>query len=481
MAQTPAATLEQLRLLPDDERVEALRDAVESQWLERTSSRTGAVHLADLLIGFANAEGGLIVIGIHGGVIEGTSRAGRLLNEWRQAGLDFTEPPVRHHVEPVACTNSRGDPDELLVIEVEPSEHVHHNRRGEVFLRIGDENRKLAPFEAMELAYDKGESVYDGTAVTGARLADLDDAVVRRYLRKLHVSGQREAVLAARQLIVRAGRAADRPSIAGILLLGSYPQEFLPHATTRLVKYAGSTRETGGRSTVEGETRIEGSLVTQVEGARRRLRRWIPSLTRLGNTGRFEPMIAIPEPAWLEAVVNGLVHRSYSMAGDEIRVELFTDRLEISSPGRLPGLVRIENIRSTRFARNPRVARGFAELGYGRELGEGVNRMFDEMARAGLPDPILEQGSAWVKVTFLIDPVRERILRELPRGSQRFAEFLLSEGRVTTGQAMDLLGVSRPTAISYLRRLERRGFVEWTGMSSNDPRAEWQIRPGSRK
>ena len=78
---------------------------------------------------------------------------------------------------------------------------------------------------------------------------------------------------------------------------------------------------------------------------------------RLGTRGRFTRSTIIPEFAWLEAIVNAVTHRSYSIGGDHIRVEIFDDRIEIGSPGRLPGLVRIDNLRSTRFARNPRIAR----------------------------------------------------------------------------------------------------------------------------
>ena len=103
--------------------------------------------------------------------------------------------------------------------------------------------------------------------------------------------------------------------------------------------------------------------------------------------------------------MNAVVHRSYSLGGDHVRVELFEDRLTVESPGRLPGLVRLENIRSTRFARNPRIASAMNDLGYGRELGEGVDRMFQEMELAGLPDPVFTQGPASVLVTLLADPL----------------------------------------------------------------------------
>jgi len=109
--------------------------------------------------------------------------------------------------------------------------------------------------------------------------------------------------------------------------------------------------------------------------------------------------------------------------------------------------VRVDNIRHTQFARSPRIARAVADPGFGRELGEGVNRMYEEMGRAGLPEPVFVQTPASVRVTFLADPISARILAALPRGSERFVEHLNRTGRVTTTEAIELLGVSRPTAI----------------------------------
>ena len=115
------STLEQLRLLPEDDRIEALRSRDEDQWLDRTSARSTARHLGDMLVGFANAEGGLIVIGIRDGIVEGISGSGSV-NDWRQAAVDFTQPPVRHRFEMLPCTNHKGELDEIAVIEVEASE-----------------------------------------------------------------------------------------------------------------------------------------------------------------------------------------------------------------------------------------------------------------------------------------------------------------------------------------------------------------------
>jgi len=477
MRTAPVSSIEQLRLLPEDDVLETFRRRAEDQWFERKCPRITGRALADVMAGFANAEGGLIVLGIQDGALEGISALPGRVNEWRQAAVDFTEPPVRHRITTIACSNTAGQPDELMIIEVEASEHLHQNLRGETYLRIGDENRRLDTFQAAELRFDKGDSVYDGTIAPGATRSDLDDSLVDRYIKAIRSQGRADEALMARGLLARDGRRL-RPTVAGLLVLGAAPQRPYPQAFVRLLRYSGSSRETGARLNVLRDVRLEGPVGAQVEAARRRLVRWIPSAIRLERRGRFESVTLIPRFAWLEAIVNAVIHRSYTIAGDHVRVELFDDRLEVTSPGRLPGLVRVDNIRSIRFARNPRVARALADLGYGRELGEGVDRMFQEMERVGLPDPIYTQSPASVTVRFLADTLAAHVLSELPAGSERFVEHLSRTGRVTTSEAMSLLAVSRPSALGHLHRLSETELIEHVGTSLKDPRGFWRLRRG---
>jgi ATP-dependent DNA helicase RecG len=260
-----------------------------------------------------------------------------------------------------------------------------------------------------------------------------------------------------------------------VLTLAKDPQRFFPEARLRLLRYEGTRAETGRRANVVDDVWVGGTLRSQIMTARRRLRRWLGTVTRLGDHGRFTHSTLIPEDAWLEAIVNAVIHRSYSLAGDHIRVSLFADRLEVESPGRLPGLVRVETIRTTRYARNPRVARAILEFGFGRELGEGVDRMFEEMELAGLPDPIFRQGPASVTVSLLMDPLGARMLRVLPPGSVRLVEHLLVNRRVSTDEARQLLGVSVNTARRYLTVLEESGFLEHVAKSARDPRGYWRL------
>lgn len=110
----------------------------------------------------------MLVIGLHDGQVEGTWLRVDRVNEWRQASIDFCMPPVRTHISERPCRNDAGGTDNLLVIEVEPSEHVHANRRDEVYLRVGDETRRLTTSQAQELLYDKGQAFFESTPIDAA-------------------------------------------------------------------------------------------------------------------------------------------------------------------------------------------------------------------------------------------------------------------------------------------------------------------------
>jgi ATP-dependent DNA helicase RecG len=186
----------------------------------------------------------------------------------------------------------------------------------------------------------------------------------------------------------------------------------------------------------------------------------------------------VPRDAWLEGLVNAVIHRSYSLAGDHIRVEIYPNRVEIESPGRFPGLANPSRpLEISRFARNPRIARVCADLRIGQELGEGIKRMFDEMRLVGLTDPVYKQSSGSVRLLLQAVPrLDERVAARLPRGSQQVLDVMRASDRpLGTGDLAEALGLSRPATTTRLRALEAEKLIRWQGKSKKDPRAAWSL------
>ena len=97
----------------------------------------------------------------------------------------------------------------------------------------------------------------------------------------------------------------------------------------------------------------------------------IKERTRLGNDGRFHTTPEYPEFVWKEIIINAIAHRDYSIKGTDIQIKMFDDHITVESPGTLPGIVRLSNIRTVHFSRNPKIARFLQEYDYVKEFGEG--------------------------------------------------------------------------------------------------------------
>ena len=458
----------------------------EDQWFDRKSIRVEPSPLADCMIGFANADGGRIVIGIHNKEVEGIDAVVDHVNDLMQAAINFSSPPVRHGYKFLDCINNHGIADRLLLIDVEASESIHRNKKNECFLRVGDENRKLGPTEERELAFDKGESFFDCSLASDTTLDDLKLEDIKAYAQKLGAIDE-TAVMRSRGLYSNSPKRTGVTQ-AGWLLFGKYPPLW---SAVRFIRYSGIQVETGPRSNVVKDVRIEDTVPQLIERTMELLRTEIGTVIRLTSSGRFEPVPKLPEFAWLEAVVNALTHRSYSLQGDCVRISLFDDRLVVESPGRLPGLVQIQNIRNCRYSRNPHIARVLAEMtGYVRELNEGVNRIYQEMELHGLHDPVFTSTGSVVKVTLYITPVesaeldiatREEILVTSKLLITKFGNDIIDKfidhfdthGSITTRTAVTILKVTVPTARKYLTLLEQEGFIKEHARSKNDPAAVW--------
>lgn len=482
----------QLQLSLFDEppaRIEEVLNKAEDQWFDRKSFRIDPKDLANSMIGFANADGGRIIVGIRNRQVEGVDSLPDHLNELQQAFLNFTCPPVRHASFFLDCLDHKGSPSRVLVIDVEASERIHRNHKDECYLRVGDENRHLGRDEERELAFDKHEAIFDKSIVPDLLLGDLDMEAIEAYADKMG-SSESKRLMRQRGLFVDTSK-NNGVTHAGWLLFGNDPPIW---SYIRYLRYRGTVAETGTRSNLAEDIFIEGNIPSLIEKTKTLLAEKLGTVIRLAPNGRFEEFPTLPEFAWLEAIVNAVTHRSYSLQGDGVRVLDFDDRLEVHSPGRLPGLVRVQNIRDApRYSRNPHIARVLAEMtGYVREQNEGVRRMFEEMDRYGLRDPLYIVTEGNVKVILYKEADPSRVRREMDITSQfrPFAQLLnrLGEERLKDllsilkarhqmrpSEVAEHLGVSQPTARTYLRLLEEIELVRLVQKSTSDPTTHWVI------
>ena len=366
--------------------IEDILSREEGQTFDRKSIRIKPKDLAVTIIAFANADGGDLVLGITDGKkeIEGVDDDQKVLNEIRRTPFDFCIPSVNTQVEMLPCVDRTGKDNHVLVFHIEPSMRVYANQADEVFLRVGDKSKKLSFDERFQLMNDKGQTCYEETAVYNAELSDIDMTLVDDYCQKIGYGKSSLEFLTENHGYIIEKNGKLHPTIVTLLLFGKKPQDFLPRASVRFIRYEGTEEKTGTEMNVIKDVIFEGPVREQIDKSVAFLATQIKERTYLGADGKFVTEAEYPEFVRQEMIVNACCHRDLSITGTDIQVKLFDDKLVVESPGNLPGLVRPDNIRHTHFSRNPRLARYLKTYKYVKEFGEGVDRMCREMEADGL-------------------------------------------------------------------------------------------------
>ncbi len=352
--------------------------------------------VAETLAAMANAGGGIAILGVTAkGTPQGAVDGAALRDLVVEASL-LPDPPL---ILPSAQGVALDGGEVVAVLVPEGLPHVY-NVRGVYLTRTGGQNRPLTTPELRQLLLDRGESGYESQPVEGASLADLDSARINRYLDQLGLPPDEDAVdtLIGRGCVTRRGAdglpaAEPAPTVAGMLLFGREPQRFLRSAEVICVRYAGTVM---GDEFVRQD--IGGGLAEQARQAETFVTANMRRGMRIRGMAR-EETTEYPLPVVREAIVNAIAHRDYSIRGEGIRLLMFNDRLEVYSPGRLPGHVTLANLKDERYSRNEAIVAVLTDLGYIERLGYGIDRMIAAMQEAGLPEPEFEETAAGFRVT----------------------------------------------------------------------------------
>ncbi len=348
--------------------------------------------IADAVAAFANADGGLLLVGVED---DGTP-SGHDYNDEAVEGL-LAVPTNRLQPE-VHCRAERAEVDgkEVLVFEVPQStEAVMVIADGFPF-RVGAQVQR----EPQELINQRKQALrvvgYEQRFRPDATLDDLDLKLAERFLDRTPV-GERPVKEALEYYgLIDRHLAQWKITNAGVLLFARRPAlKWHPRAGVRVFRVAGRKRLHGRQRNVIQAGRADPPLALALEEARTLAGAQVRQSERLKGL-YFEGVPEYPEFAWQEALVNAIAHRDYEVMGRETEVWFYDDRVEISNPGDLIAPVTLERLREGGTAhgtRNPMLVRVLADIGAMRDEGEGIARIFGEMADRRLPAPDIECGN----------------------------------------------------------------------------------------
>jgi len=312
---------------------------------------------------------------------------------------------------------------------------------GRFLVRDGQQNRPLRLAEVHGLMARRGVTSFEAQEHPQATLDDLDWDRARQYANRV----QRVPNLDPTEILQRRGcvtspSGADqpRPTHAGLLLFGKAPSRWPTSACITAVRYP---RQEMGDQFVREE--ITGTLPDQIRKAEAFLTDNSTKEVTLEGWRQAERPV-YPGAVLREVVVNAVAHRDYAIQGENVRVFVFADRVEVYSPGQLPGHVTVENIVEERFSRNPILVQVLADLGFVERLGYGIDRMLRLLEEAGQPPPRFEETDAGFRVTLYARPMKSE--REPPRWrrlelnerQERALQYVIEEGRITNREYQGL-------------------------------------------
>lgn len=457
----------------------------------RRDVRSICRDIAEVLVAFANADGGELLVGVEDdGEVTGVPHSDQDLVVLRDA------PRTHVHAEtplspPSVSTLTINDRQILYFRIAKSTTQVHLTSDGRCLRRFDRENRPV-PAEHIQYARREVESrEYDRQFVPLATVQDLDTKMLTSIADQLAPGYSAEKLL---QFLDLAAFSADGLQVrrAALLLFARDIVKWHPRCELRILRVDGTELKTAPQFNVAQDDTVSGNIITILEEGWETLRPHL-ARTRFQAQGLFRESVIYPEDACRETVINAVAHRDYSAEGEPIQILVFDDRMEVRSPGGLLSSVLLQDLKQLKGAhqsRNVFVARVLRELGYMREIGEGLRRIFASMKKADLVEPDLASDSSRFTVTLFYKSVFSPKDLEWLEG---FADFDLSkdEQRVVLaardGHLLSTAGIIELLKIvdtedfrAMYERLNKKGIIYSTTRTKTRRRRNlprFRIRP----
>jgi ATP-dependent DNA helicase RecG len=336
-----------------------------------------ASELAEEICAFANAAGGVLLIGVDDngkirGITMDNSRRSRL-----QQILNCIEP----HIE-VICKEISIDRTTVLYIECKSGKEKPYTVSGNIIVRNGPNSEKITSVQRMRDFFQQSDKIFfDETPCKKFVYPDdFDDSAFQYFLDASGIQNTlpRQIILENLQLSQEKGQFKN----GAVLFFASDPQKFHEHAITRCLLFKGTTK-----TIILDDKIFSGNLIQQYTNTLAYLHQKLNLNYIIKGDGPRTEALEIPEEVFREALVNALCHRDYYEKGAVTHVEIFDDRVEISNPGGLVNSIAREEFGKKSLSRNPLVFGLFQRMALVEKVGSGISRIREEMNKAGLPAP----------------------------------------------------------------------------------------------
>jgi ATP-dependent DNA helicase RecG len=431
----------------DGEQVDRLFARQESHFLDFKSAKVSPAKLTKSLAAFCNADGGDLYVGVDetaGGFVWNGFGDQEDANGHLQAFEQVS--PFGEDIDG-EFLRLPGTPGLVLHINARKSRFVRKATDGKVYKRVSARNAPVETDEALTaLRRQKGlESFEDETL--SIPLADVTNSEpILEYLLEVVPTAEPDIYLRGQYLVH-----GDRPTVAATLLFAELPQAALPkRCGIKIYRY--SSEESSRDRLVQDPITVEGHLYSQVYEAVDRTLDLISQAAFLDADGLRT--VAYPRETLHEIITNAVLHRDYSVT-DDVHVRIYENRVEVESPGRLPGHITPDNILDQRLSRNPNLVRHLNRFKNppNKDVGEGLDTAFEFMRKLNLKFPrIIERAHS------VLVEVRHE---SLASPAQQVVGYLKSNPRIKNETARRLTGIDTESKMKKVfERLIEAGEIE---------------------
>jgi ATP-dependent DNA helicase RecG len=441
-------------------------------------------RLAATLVGMANANGGTLLLGVapRSAQVQGVSDPEKVIDRVFQAAL-LSDPPLVLPVPLQYSVSSRPPIKVLSIIVPRGLPHVY-SLDGSYLIREGRQTNPISARRLRQLLIERGSIQFETRVVVDATIDDLDPSAVETYLEIINARLNNTVSIKPGSdvnILLRRGCLSHvegklRPTYAGLMLFGRYPQQWLPNATILAAHFPGIAF-----SDEYIKQDIYGNLPDQLRQVEVFIRDNLRRVVRLAGLIHQETL-EYPFEAVRELIINAVAHRDYNIQGDNVHLHMFSDHLEVSSPGGLPGPVTLDNLLEARFSRNAVIVQVLADLGFVERLGYGLDRVVTVMRQSSLRMPHFEEVAGCFKVTLfgqgkmksagaLVDLSRYQGMGLNPRQDMALA-YLSVNNRISNSQFQELCPDVHPETLRRdLSDLVQRSIL----LKIGDKRATYYI------
>jgi ATP-dependent DNA helicase RecG len=431
---------DQQKIIPEEvARILALE---EGSYLDVKAVAIAPAKLSQSVSAFANTSGGELFVGIaedidplgkvrtwHGFKdIESANAVFQILEKIDPAGTSYRATFL-------ATDAQHGYVLHLVIFK---SKGIIAATDGKPYVRRAAQNLSVSDKGALKrLELDKGIVSFEDNTVN-TRITDITNSTVAlEFIMNVVPTAEPEAWL-AKQNVIDGGK----PTVAGVVLFSDEPQAALPkRSAIKLYRYQTKEDEGSRESLAFDPITIEGCAYAQIKSAVITTKEIIEGISKLGAGGLEK--ISYPDETLHEIITNAVLHRDYSIASD-VHVRIYDNRIEVESPGRLPGHVTKENILKEQSARNPKIVRLINKFpdAPNKDVGEGLNTAFEAMRKLRLQPPEIEEREHSVVIH----------IRHAPLASPHdvVIDYLKNHDEISNRTVRDLTGIGSENVVKQV-------------------------------